>query len=197
MKLTISGKQMDVGEALTQHIEESLPEAVAKYFDNTTETTVTLTKDHHIFRCDIQVHVSKRVTVHGQGGGGDAYAAFEEASEHVVKRLRRYKRRLRDHKNRGDHDLEILRANAYILKAEDDSQAVETEDQNAQLDQPVIIAELLHEIETLSVGEAVMRMDLGNVPALLFKSSKHGGLNLVYQRSDGNIGWIDPNILPK
>lgn len=197
MKLTISGKQMDVGQALTQHIEGSLPEAVVKYFDNTTEATVTLAKDHHLFSCDIQVHVSKRVTVQGQGEGGDAYAAYEEASEHVVKRLRRYKRRLRDHRNRGDHDLEILRANAYILKAEDDSQTFETEDQQDQLDQPVIIAELLHEIETLSVGEAVMRMDLSNVPALLFKSSKHGGLNLVYQRGDGNIGWIDPNIISK
>lgn len=186
MQLSVNGKQVDVGDALRSHIEESLPTAVGKYFDHSTDSQVTVAKENHNFRVDIQVHVGKRVLVQGQGNTGDAYSAYEEALEHVSKRLRRYKRRLRDHKGRAQD--ETLPALQYVLQAEPENH------EEPDGDQPIIVAEMPAEIETMSVGEAVMRMDLANVPAMLFRSSKHGGLNLVYQRQDGNIGWVDPEI---
>lgn len=189
MQLTVTGKGVDIGDALRGRIEENLPEAIGKYFDNPTDSQVTVSKEGHMFRVDIQVHVSKRILVQGQGHSTDAYSAYEEACEHVSKRLRRYKRRLRDHKGRGDE--EALPAQQYLLQAE--PEAPHGDDHAGdEPDQPVIVAEMPHLIETLSVGEAVMRMDLANVPALLFRNAKHGELNMVYQRSDGHIGWVDP-----
>lgn len=187
MQLSVNGKQVDVGDALRSHIEDSLPAAVGKYFDHSTDSQVTVTKENSGFRVDIQVHVGKRVLVQGQGNTGDAYSAYDEALEHVTKRLRRYKRRLRDHKGRAQTG-DILPALQYVLQPEQETQ------EEPEGDQPIIVAEMPAEIETMSVGEAVMRMDLANVPAMLFRSSKHGGLNLVYQRQDGNIGWVDPAI---
>jgi len=183
MELSIKGKQVDIGDALRGHIEETLPESIEKYFGNATDSHVIVTKENLTFKVDIQVHVSKRIMVHGQGSSTDAYGAFDEAREHVAKRLRRYKRRLKDHKGRSTEA--PMPANQYILQSEPDHHEEEP-------DQPIIVAELQTVVETLDVGEAVMRMDLANLPALMFRSSKHGGLNMVYIRQDGNVGWVDP-----
>lgn len=189
MQLSIKGKQVDVGDALRTHIEEQLPDSIGKYFDNTTDVTVTISKQGNDFSVDIQAHVSKRVLVQGHGEAADAYAAYEEAAEHVLKRLRRHKRRLRDHKHKLP-TAEVVPALQYVLEAEtgndDESEPVP--------DQPMIVAEMPTEIESMTVGEATMRMDLAGLPALLFRNSKHGGLNMVYQRSDGNYGWVDPQL---
>lgn len=188
MELSVKGKQVDIGDALRTHIEDTLPEAIGKYFDNTTDTTVTISKDGGRFSVDIQVHVSKRVLVHGHGAGGDAYAALEEATEHVTKRLRRYKRRLRDHKHKLS-TVEALPALQYVLQAE--AEPPHDEDHKEQ-DEPIIVAEMPTEVETMTVGEATMRMDLANHPAYLFRNTKNGRINMVYMRPDGNIGWVDP-----
>ncbi len=185
MQLSINGKQMNIGDSLRTHIEDRLPDAIEKYFDNTTNSTVTITKEAHEFVVDIHVHVSKRIVVHGQGHSQDPYAAYDEAHEHVTKRLRRYKRRLRDHKGRANNE-EILAAQQYVLQPEFEK------DVEPDHDDPIIIAEMPAEVETMSVGEAVMRMDLANQPLQLFRSSKHGGINVVYKRTDGNISWVDP-----
>ena len=116
MQLSIKGKQVDIGDALRTHIDTTLPDAIGKYFDNTTDATVTISKDGGWFAADIQVHVSKRVLVHAHGAGNDAYGALEEATEHVTKRLRRYKRRLRDHKGRLS-TADALPALQYVLQA--------------------------------------------------------------------------------
>lgn len=189
MQLSVKGKQVDIGDALRTHIETTLPDAIGKYFDNTTDTTVTVTKEGSRFLIDIQVHVSKRVLVHGHGVGGDAYGALEEATEHVTKRLRRYKRRLRDHKHKLS-TAEAVPALQYVLQAEKDH-APDAEDVPEQ-DEPIIVAEMPTEVETMTVGEATMRMDLANHPAYLFRNTKNGRINMVYVRPDGNIGWVDP-----
>lgn len=189
MQLSVTGKKLDVGDALRTRIEDGLQVAVSKYFENPNDAAVTVSKEGHTFRVDIQVHVSKRIIVQGLGQAGDAYAAFEEALEHVTKRLRRYKRRLKDHKHNASP--EITMAQQYVIatdREEDDSDSAESGDQ------PAIIAEMPAEIETLSVSEAVMRLDLSGGTAMLFKSSNHGGLNMVYVREDGNIGWVDPQL---
>jgi ribosomal subunit interface protein len=189
MQLSVKGKQVDIGDALRTHITETLPDAIEKYFDNTTDATVTVQKEGSRFAVDIQVHVSKRVMVHGSGAANDAYGAFDEAMEHATKRLRRYKRRLRDHKHKMS-TAEAVPALQYILQPTHDA-ATETVD-TPERDEPIIVAEMPTEVESMTVGEATMRMDLANHPAYLFRNSKNGRINMVYFRPDGNIGWVDP-----
>lgn len=190
MQLSIHGKQLDIGDSLRAHIERGVPILVGKYFDNPTDATVTIAKEGQSFRADISVHVGKGILVQGHARTGDPYASFDTAGEHVAKRLRRYKRRLRDHhRGRGAKD-DILPAAQYVLAAETD--VPEEHETAAEPDQPIVIAEMETPIETMTVGEAVMRMDLAGLPAMLFQNRAHGGLNMVYLREDGNIGWVDP-----
>lgn len=190
MKLSIHGKQLDIGDSLRAHIERGVPVIVAKYFENPTDATVTIAKEGQSFRADITVHVGKGIMVQGHARTGDPYASFDTAGEHVAKRLRRYKRRLRDHHRGRNAKDATLTAAQYVLAAEAD--APEAEDAPAEPDQPMVIAEMETPIETMTVGEAVMRMDLANLPAMLFRNRGHGGLNMVYLREDGNVGWVDP-----
>jgi len=187
MQLSVNGKQIDIGDALRGHIEENLPSIVTKYFENPIESHVTMTREGGEFKADITVHVGKGIMVQGQGRSEDAYAAFDTAAVHVAKRLRRYKRRLRDHHRGRAEQPEALMAQHYVIEPHSD-----LDDQTPANDQPLIVAEMAASIETLTVGEAVMRMDLSGQPALMFHNSAHGGANMVYVREDGNISWIDP-----
>jgi len=190
MQLSVNGKQLDIGDSLKEYIEREVPTIVEKYFANPTNADVTVSKEGVTFRTDIAVHVGKGIIVQGHARSGDPYASFDEAAEHMAKRLRRYKRRLRDHHRDRSQKEEILRAAQYVLAAEEEADSDASE--HPEPDQPVIVAEMQTQIETLSVGAAVMRMDLANIPALMFRNSAHGGLNMVYVRPDGNIGWVDP-----
>lgn len=187
MQLSVNGKQLDIGDALRGHIEENLPDIVTKYFENPTDAHVTMTRQGKEFRADITVHVGKGIMVQSHGGSEDPYTAFDTAAVHIAKRLRRYKRRLRDHHRGRDESPETIEAQHYVLEPHRDEG-----EEPLVSDQPVIVAEMVTDIESLSVGEAVMRMDLSGQPALLFRNKAHGGTNMVYVRSDGNIGWIDP-----
>lgn len=188
MQLSVKGKQLDVGDAWRRHVEENLPDVVAKYFDNAQDAQVMLSRQGSTFRVDITVHVGKRIVVQSHGATGDAYSAFDEAGDHLGKRLRRYKRRLRDHHRERSEEIDSVPAQQYVLAGED----IERDPGSDEQDEPVVIAEMETAIETLSVGEAVMRMDLANLPALMFRNRAHGGLNMVYHRGDGHIGWVDP-----
>ena len=186
MQISVKGKQLDVGEAWRGHVEENLPAVVGKYFGRAQDALVTLAKQGTTFRVDLVVHVGKRILVQSHGATGDAYSAFDEAADHLSKRLRRYKRRLRDHHSQRPEQADDLPAQHFVLAAEDGDGGTE------EKDEPMVIAEMETGIETLSVGEAVMRMDLANLPAMLFRNRAHGGLNMVYHRGDGHIGWVDP-----
>lgn len=186
MHISVKGKQLDVGVAWRGHVEENLPAVVGKYFDKAQDAQVTLTKQGSTFSVDLVVHVGKRILVQSHGATGDAYSAFDEAAEHLAKRLRRYKRRLRDHHHQRPDQADTLLAQQYVLAGED------SESESEERDEPMVIAEMETGIETLSVGEAVMRMDLANLSAMMFRNRAHGGLNMVYLRGDGNIGWVDP-----
>jgi ribosome hibernation promoting factor len=190
MQLSVNGKQLDIGDSLKEHIEREVPTIVGKYFANPTDADVTVSKEGSTFRTDISVHVGKGIIVQGHARSEDPYASFDEAAEHMAKRLRRYKRRLRDHHRDRTAKDEVLYAAQYVLAQEED--AAPHADEHAEPDRPVIVAEMQTQIVRLSVGEAVMRMDLANLPAMLFRNSAHGGLNMVYVRADGNIGWVDP-----
>lgn len=194
MQVSITGKQFDVGDALRSHVEGRLVDTVAKYFDHAIESTVVLSRQGKgkLIRADISVHAGRGITLQGHAETEDAYGAFDAAADRIAKRLRRYKRRLRDHRKKsGAAEADALQAQQYIL-----AESSENEAETAQNAQPVVVAEMTTTIETMTVGEAVMRMELAEAPVLVFQNSAHGGINVVYQRNDGNIGWIDPQGNP-
>src|SRR5689334_3534698 len=189
MNLTVKGKNIDVGEALRTHVAQSLDHAIAKYFGNPIEATVIFSKQSHLFSADIAVHIGRGILVHAEESADQAYAAFDLAMDHLAKRMRRYKRRLRDHHRA---ETQSFRAAQYILAPEGDEEVdVTTVNGN---EAPAVIAEMQTEIPTLTVGEAVMRLDLSDLKAMMFTNRAHGGLNMVYRRNDGNIGWVDPRL---
>ena len=176
-----------MGAALREYIEGQLPSLVGKYFENLTGGHVTMSKQGYEVRSDVTVLVGKGILLQGFAEAGDANAAFDQASEHVGKSLRRYKRRLRDHHKDRPDNAGVLSALQYVFEADSDA----VEDSN-EPDQTVIVAELETKIEKLTPGNAVMRIDLANLPATMFRNVSHGRLNMLYRRSDGNIGWVDP-----
>lgn len=188
MQITVTGKQLDVGASLREHVETRLVDSVAKYFEQAIEATVVFSSSAkgRLIRADISVHARRNIRMRGRAEAEDAYAAFDAALERIAKRLRRYKRRLRDHRKGASDD--ALPALKFVLSDNDADVAEEASTQA----QPVVIAEMTTTIETMTVGEAVMQMDLVDTSALMFRNSAHGGLNVVYRRRDGNIGWIDP-----
>ena len=188
MRIQVSGKQMDIGEALRSHVEGRLDEAVGKYFDRPVDAVVTFWKDRHEFSADASVHLSTGMTVQATGKADEIYACFEGAVDRMEKQLRRYKRRLKDHHRDRQDPIEGIGAPSYILAGGSDQE--ETEEPESL--QPVIVAEMETRIHSLSVGEAVMQMELAGAPLLVFRNDSHGGVNVVYRREDGNIGWIDP-----
>lgn len=193
MQLTVQGKQLDLGDALRTHVSTKLEDINSKYFNRAIDATVTFAKDGHAFiKTHISIRVGKDIMVISDATEPDPYVAFDAAAEKVAKQLRRYKRRLRDHHQRLDEAPaeEFIEAKDYTLSAEQDN-APEGEDAHAE---PLIIADMTTSIQTMSVSEAVMRLDLSSdLPALMFRNAKHNGLNMVYRRSDGNIGWVDPD----
>ena len=188
MQLSVKGRQLDVGDALRSHVSESLVRILDKYFGDAIEVSVTFSREAHHYRAVVTAHVGRGIQVQAQGEADGPYPAFDTAADHLDKRLRRYKRRLRNHHKEGNADLEILPAQQYILAGG----AANDKDEPERDAMPVIIAEMATEIPNLTVGEAVMRLDLGDLSAMLFRNSSHSGLNLVYRRADGNVGWVDP-----
>lgn len=188
MRYTISGRHIDVGDTLTQHIETHLGAAVAKYAERPTEANVTFSRDGNEFSCEITIHLSTGMSAQARSSAFDIFAAFDHCRGKMEKQLRRYKRRLKNHHNERTTPIESLEANSYVLASADDT---EEPDEPESL-QPIIIAELETRVPTLVVGEAVMQMELADSSLLVFRNQAHGGLNVIYRRDDGNIGWIDP-----
>lgn len=187
MRYQISGKQIDIGEALQGHVKTELSEVTAKYAGRPTDATVVFSRNAHEFVCEIVVHLSTGLTAQAKGHATEIYAAFDSGAEKMAKQLRRYKRRLKDHHKDRPQPVEVLPAAQYIVAATEDTD----EDTPADL-APTIIAEMETNIPTLSVGEAVMQMELAHASMLVFRNEKGGGINVVHRRDDGNIGWIDP-----
>lgn len=203
MHITVAGKQVDTGEALQMHVREGLGTIARKYFDHALEANVTFRRDGkgHAFVCDINLKAGRDLFMRGEGEGPDAHRAFEEAAEHVAKRLRRYRRRVNDHarslaaerdRPRGEPARQIVLQRPD--EQEDDADLAEAEVANGA-DHPAVVAESQAMIETLTVGEAVMRLDLMQLQVLMFRNRQSGGLNVVHKRADGHVGWIDPGTI--
>ncbi|MCM2561864.1 ribosome-associated translation inhibitor RaiA [Lutimaribacter sp. EGI FJ00015] len=188
MRYQITGKQIDIGEALQTHVKDELGSTIAKYAGRPTDGTVVFSKSGHEFVCEAVVHLSTGLTAQAKASAHEIYAAFDGCNAKMDKQLRRYKRRLKDHHRERAEPVELMNAPSYILASEKDGDESEPESL-----QPIIIAEIETRIPALSVGEAVMQMELAGAPVLVFRNEGKEGLNVVYRREDGNIGWIDPN----
>lgn len=184
MKISTSGKHIEVGESLRTHIESALKTLVARQLGDVLEANVVISKGRYEFKTDISVHVSRHFTVRAHADDDDPYRSCDLALEKMEARIHRYKTRLRDQKRVRDED--IFPAQQYVIN---------TENEDTGADTPLIIAEMSHEIPTISVGEAVMLMDLSDSTVMMFKNTKSGQFNVVYRRDDGHIGWIDPSII--
>jgi ribosomal subunit interface protein len=187
MKYLITGKQIDIGESLQEHVRTELGVVVEKYAQRPTDVQVVFSRNAHEFVCEAIVHLSTGLTAQASAKATESYAPFDECAEKMDKQLRRYKRRLKDHHKDRANPVETLGGASYILASEDVA-----EDAEPETLQPIIIAEMETKIPTFSVGEAVMQMELAHAPVLVFRNEKSNGVNVVYRREDGNIGWIDP-----
>lgn len=189
MQVLISGKQISVGEALQTHARDEVTSCVTKYFDAAVSANVVFSKESHLFRADILVNegTGTKVVVKADGKDADIYRAFDNALDRIEKQLRRYKRRIKNHHKAGHAELQYDATKYVIASGNEEEEAKEEEN-------PLIIAEKATMIETLSVSDAVMRMDLANLPALMFINRNSGNLNVVYRRADGNIAWVDPRV---
>jgi ribosomal subunit interface protein len=192
MQLTVSGKQVDLSDALQVHVQEHLGIITGKYFDHALEANVTFSKARSFFTCDINVHAGRGITVRGEGEAGDAHAAFDDAAEHIATRLRRYRRRVSDHARDAGSRAKPEAGREFILRNEDDAEPEQKAQTETEALHATVIAESDAVIETLSVRDAVMRMDLAFQHVLMFRNKKNGQFNVVYRRPDGHVGWIDP-----
>eukprot|EP01013_Petalomonas_cantuscygni_P003224 TRINITY_DN13384_c0_g1_i1.p2 TRINITY_DN13384_c0_g1~~TRINITY_DN13384_c0_g1_i1.p2 ORF type:complete len:194 (-),score=40.96 TRINITY_DN13384_c0_g1_i1:583-1164(-) len=188
MRYQISGKQIDIGEALQTHVKTELGETIEKYAGRPTDATVIFSKSGHEYNCETVVHLSTGLTTQAKGTATEIYGAFDACRDKMDKQLRRYKRRLKDHHRDRQDPVALSDAGSYILAATETSEDNEPEGDVASM----IIAEMEAKIPSLSVGEAVMQMELAHSPVLVFRNEGHEGINVVYRREDGNIGWIDP-----
>lgn len=198
MELEIHGKQLDVGDTLRAHVEEKLGEIDSKYFNHATSASVTFAKEGHghgLVRVTISYLVSKGIYINAEAENKDAYSAFDTAAEKAAKRLRRNKKKLRDHHSRGDKTPEdaIIEARNYTLSMQEFEGAEQDNNEEQTPDEPIVIAEMTTMIENITVSDAVMRLDLSGESALMFRNAQTQELNMIYRRSDGNIGWVDPS----
>lgn len=186
MQLSVKGKQIDVGDALRSHVETHLKDITGKYFNNPLDAHVTFSREANMFRADIAVHAGRGILLQSNASASEPYPAFDMAAARMANRLRRYKNRIKSHHQETDRRDEALMANSFVLHGEEDASDKEANDN------PVVVAEMTTPIEALTVSEAVMRLDLGDLPALMFTNRKSGQLNMIYRRPDGHIGWVDP-----
>jgi ribosomal subunit interface protein len=189
MIISVSGKNMDTGAAFQTHAETALNNVVEKYFDRAVSGHVTLEKADSGFRVKTRVALSRRMELEATGFAHDAHAALEAAIEHAEKRLRRHKRRLKNHRGtltQAEED-DVLLATMMVYAGADQ---IEYDAEND--DMPAVVAELAYDIEMLTVEQAVMKLELSEAPMLMFRNAVHFGLNVVHRRGDGSIGWVDP-----
>jgi ribosomal subunit interface protein len=198
MECAIHGKQMDVGDSLRAHVTEKLSDINSKFFNRAFAVNVTFAPEGHSFtKCHISLKVGKDILVTASSEAADPYGAFDDTAMKIARQLRRYKTRLRDHHDRSEPtpEKEMMKARDYVVAVSSsggsDKEIDEAEAAVSGQD-PLIVAETPMQIYKMSVADAVMRLDLGDQAAILFRNPKNNSLNMVYRRSDGNIGWVEP-----
>jgi ribosomal subunit interface protein len=190
MNFKIFGKQVKVGETFSKYAEVNLLESVQKYFPNPISSIISVSKNNKLFHIIIVLHINKKMEFTAQSSGQTAKLAFSEPLEKLSKQLRRYKRKIKNYKNNENNNkANSLNAQFHIINETPTSISKQKE---TNYQEPLIFAELDTEIEELTVIDALEKMKMGNISALMFRNKKHSGLNMVYKRDDGLIGWVDP-----
>ncbi len=189
MDLRVSGKNFSIGDAMRKHVTDKIQGAVQKYFDGSVSGHVIVDHEGAGYRSDCRLHLASGITLHAEGRAIEPYASFDQAAERLEKRLRRYKRRLKDHHASDAASSPAARdmVSSYVLEAPED----EHEYDGAAFN-PVVVAEKTSSLRQLSVSNAVLDLDMTGAPVLIFRNAASDRVNIVYRRSDGNIGWIDP-----
>jgi ribosomal subunit interface protein len=190
MTIRIFGKGISVGDALRERVSDRTDEVLRKYFEGNYSGHFTIGKDKVGFRADCSLHLDSGITLEAEATASDAYASADQAIEHIEKRLRRYKSRLKDHSQRkaatASQHRAALDAASYVIESPVD------EDHEVTAYNPVVIAESTTSLNHLSVSEAVMELDLTGAPVVVFLHATNGRVNVIYRRPDGNVGWVDP-----
>ncbi len=184
MKVEVNGVDINVSENFRDHIEGSLQEIKDKYFDHASNAAVFFAKEKHLFKVEVHMNVGRGLLLKGSSHSEDLYPAFDSAVDRLARRLSKYKSKLKDHHAREDV------ATAVQMMATE--KTFKNEEEEAANDEPVIVAEMQTIVEELTVSEAMMRLELGDLPALMFKDRTTHRMNMLYRRNDGNIGWVDP-----
>jgi ribosomal subunit interface protein len=195
MQVLVTGRHVDVGDALRTRVSDDLTSSIGKYFERGGAADVVVARDGHAFKVDCVVNLASGQQLQSHGLGGDAYAAFNAALQKIEARVRRYKRRLKDH-----HPAALAKqaeAAAYFVIRSPEEVDLDLEDDGLERvdgaeEGAMIIAETEKAIRTMTVSMAVMDLDLTESQTIVFRNAAHGGLSVVYRRPDGNIGWIDP-----
>ena len=194
MQIQVSGKKLDIGEAFTTHVKERLTKGVSKYFEHAILADVVISREAHLFRADIHVNegTGAGIMMKSRADNTDVYTAFDGAAERIEKQLRRYKRKIRSRTTKkltdlSEKELKQLSGTKFVMTPLPDEEAGEE-------DAPMIIAEKVESIERLTASEAVMKMDLSDLPTLVFVNRQTGCLDVVYHRKDGNISWVSSGV---
>ncbi|MEL6921990.1 MAG: ribosome-associated translation inhibitor RaiA [Pseudomonadota bacterium] len=188
MTLRISGKHMNVGESLETRIQTRMADAIEKYFGHGFSGHVTIEKQSAFFVCDCFIHLDSGVILQASARETDPSVSFDRAAERIEKRLRRYKRKLKDHHHNAQGDPAADAAVAYaVMSTPDDDEEV------AEDFAPAVVAESSTTVKTQTVAMAVMQLELMDQPVNVFRNAANGSVNVVYRRTDGNIGWVDPS----
>jgi ribosomal subunit interface protein len=187
MSFRVSGKHLDVGEALRERVSERIAEVMGKYFDGGYSGHATLEREGFGFRTECAIHLDSRVTLHAEGMAADAYASADQAALRIEKRLRRYHRRLKDHRSERFDERNGPEAASSVIAAPEAPSEAETDGFT-----PVIIAEPTTVLKQMSVSEAATELDMTGSAAVVFRHATNGGINVVYRRPDGNLGWVNP-----
>lgn len=190
MKISIAGKHMDIGESLHQYIEDKLNQTSDFYLKNVVWVDVVISKHSHIFHVDIIMHDGAVGTIKAVGENDEVYSAFDSTLLRIEKQLRRYKHRILQKQKKVSENGSVLKGTKYVI-----SSVASHEEESFKNDHPLTIAEKVNDIEKMTVSEAIMQMDLRNLPALLFTNEASGRMNVVYYRKDGNISWVDPGSI--
>lgn len=194
LQVHVSGKHVDVGEALRSRVTDEISTSISKYFERGGDADVVVAREGHAFRVDCSVTLASGQQLNSHGLGPDAHAAFDDALAKIDKRIRRYKSRLKDHSGAATAKQQETAA-LYVLRSPDDDIDGWHDSAEAPHDGPpsaMVIAETEAELRTMTVSGAVMELDLTEAQTIVFRNAAHGGLSVVYRRPDGNIGWIDP-----
>ena len=186
MQINVSGKNMDTGGAFQEQAELSLDAAVSKYFDRAISGDITLVKSPTHFETKIRVNLTNKIVMEAEGQAGDAHHSLSQAVDHIEKRLRRYKRRLKNHRVEADP---VMPALFTLFEAQPDDHEAQDTDPHAA---PPVMAEMDYEVHLMTVEEAVMALELSGQTAMMFRNKSHEGLNMLHRRDDGSIGWVDP-----